>query len=66
MNTSLTDEQRARLHALAKTEAHRLRRMALDECVDAFWSGMGWGVDCLVHAARLLSTVLRLVRKHHH
>ncbi len=66
MNTSLTNEQRARLHALAKIEAKRLRRMALNEWMNALCSGMVWGLGRLAHATYLLTTMFKPVRKRPH
>jgi hypothetical protein len=66
MNTALTNEQRARLHALAKTEAQRLRRKTQEEWMNAWWSGMVWGVGRLAHATHLLRTAFKPVRKNRH
>ncbi len=66
MSTPFTHEQRTRLHALAKTEAQRLRRLAQDEWLDALWLGMVGRMGRCVHAACRLCTVFRLVRKQHH
>jgi hypothetical protein len=63
MNTPLSQEQRIRLYALAKTEARRLRRMAQDAWLDALWRGMQKSPARWVQAMYRCFAVLQAVRK---
>lgn len=58
MSTSLTDAQRARLHDLAKAQAHRLRRRAIDACLDLVWFRVVWAANKCVCPVHLLLSKL--------
>ncbi len=67
MNTPPTNAQRARLHDLAKAQAHHLRRMAIDACLDLVWFGLVRVVkQCVCATNLLLGKVFKPVRKPHH
>jgi hypothetical protein len=67
MNTSLTDAQRARLHDLAKAQAHRLRRKAINACFDLVWFGLVRVINqCICATSLLKGKVFKPVRKPHH
>lgn len=67
MNTSLTDEQMARLHDLAKAQAHRLRRRVINACLDLVWFGLVRVVkQCVCTTNLLLGKAFKPVKKHHH
>lgn len=67
MDTSLTVAQRARLHDLAKAQAHRLRRRAINACIDLVWFGLVGVVNqCVCVMNLLLGKVFKSVRNPHH